>query len=151
MRWPGCLGSGNPALVALRLRCADTTRCSVAAKRCLLVAPSLGPRTGAFLGCAIEGWNLQPGDAAGLEGRDALRILTLQGARAPRAAGLAEEEALRMPLLEGARALSTDAEIGSLEVGKQADLAVFPSTALYRPVPPLTALLTVVAGRVVHG
>src|SRR2546426_4560234 len=67
------------------------------------------------------------------------------------AAGLDGEDALRMLTIEGARALGLEDEIGSLEVGKQADLAVFPSTALYRPVPPSTALLTVVAGRVVHG
>ena len=67
------------------------------------------------------------------------------------AAGLEGEDALRMLTLEGARALGLDREIGSLEVGKQADLAVFPSTVLHRPPPPSTALLTVVAGRVVHG
>ena len=67
------------------------------------------------------------------------------------AAGLEGDDALRMLTLEGARALGLEDEIGSLEVGKQADLAVFPSTALYRPLPPVTALLTVVAGRVVHG
>ena len=67
------------------------------------------------------------------------------------AAGLESEEALRMLTIEGARALGLDSEIGSLEVGKHADLAVFPSTALYRPLPPSTALLTVVAGRIVHG
>jgi len=67
------------------------------------------------------------------------------------AAGLYEEDALRMLTIEGARALGLDAEIGSLEVGKQADLAVFPSTALSRPLPPSAALLTVVAGRPVRG
>jgi len=66
------------------------------------------------------------------------------------AAGLAGEDALRMLTLEGARALGLDGEIGSLETGKAADLAVFPSTALDRLRPPSTALLTVVAGRVVH-
>src|SRR5438093_5079679 len=66
-------------------------------------------------------------------------------------AGLEGEEALRMLTLEGAGALGLDAEIGSLEVGKEADLAVFPSTILHRPPPPSTALLTLVAGRVVHG
>jgi 5-methylthioadenosine/S-adenosylhomocysteine deaminase len=68
-----------------------------------------------------------------------------------RAAGLDGDEALRMLTLEGARALGLEGEIGSLEVGKEADLAVFPSTDLYRPLPSSTALLTVVAGRVVHG
>jgi cytosine/adenosine deaminase-related metal-dependent hydrolase len=68
-----------------------------------------------------------------------------------RAAGLDGEEALRMLTLEGARALGLEREIGSLDVGKEADLAVLPSTDLYRPLPSSTALLTVVAGRVVHG
>ena len=67
-----------------------------------------------------------------------------------KAAGWQGEEALGMLTLEGARALCWDREIGSLEAGKQADLAVFPSTTLYRPLPPSAALLTVVAGRVVH-
>ena len=67
------------------------------------------------------------------------------------AAGLDGEDALRMLTIEGARALGLESEIGSLEVGKQGDLALFPSTAFYRPLPPVTALLTVVAGRVVHG
>ena len=62
-----------------------------------------------------------------------------------------EEDALRMLTIEGARALGLDAEIGSLEVGKQADLAVFPSTVFSRPLPTSTALLTIVAGRVVRG
>ena len=67
------------------------------------------------------------------------------------AAGLDGEDALRMLTIEGARALGLEREIGSLEVGKQGDLAVFPSTILHRPPPPSTALLTLVAGRVVHG
>ncbi len=66
------------------------------------------------------------------------------------AAGLEGEEALRMLTLEGARALGVDRQIGSLEAGKEADLGVFPSPALSRPLPPSPALLTVVAGRIVH-
>jgi len=67
------------------------------------------------------------------------------------AAGLDGEDALRLLTIEGARALGLDSEIGSLDVGKQADLAVFPSAALSRLLPPSAALLTVVAGRPVRG
>jgi 5-methylthioadenosine/S-adenosylhomocysteine deaminase len=62
------------------------------------------------------------------------------------AAGLAGEEALRALTLDGARALGWEEEIGSLEVGKAADLAVLTAIPPDRP----TALLTVLAGRVVH-
>jgi 5-methylthioadenosine/S-adenosylhomocysteine deaminase len=67
-----------------------------------------------------------------------------------RAAGLSGSDALRALTIEGARALGWETEIGSLEVGRAADLAVFTSTALDRPRPPSTALLTVVSGRIVH-
>jgi 5-methylthioadenosine/S-adenosylhomocysteine deaminase len=82
------------------------------------------------------------------------------------AAGLEGEDALRMLTIEGARALGLESEIGSLEVGKEADLAVFPSTNLHQPPlsstslaspnlhqppPSSTSLLTIIAGRVVHG
>jgi 5-methylthioadenosine/S-adenosylhomocysteine deaminase len=60
------------------------------------------------------------------------------------AAGLGWAEALRLLTIEGARALAWDDCIGSLEVGKAADLAVFAS------VPSVSSVLTVVAGRVVH-
>src|SRR5713101_6319954 len=66
------------------------------------------------------------------------------------AAGLAGEEALRLVTLGGAEALGLEREIGSLDRGKDADLAVFPATAL-AGTPPPAALLTVVAGRVVRG
>jgi 5-methylthioadenosine/S-adenosylhomocysteine deaminase len=67
------------------------------------------------------------------------------------AAGLRGDAALRALTIEGARALGWEAEIGSLEVGKAADLAVFSSTNLYQPPPTSrTAVLTVVSGRIVH-
>jgi cytosine/adenosine deaminase-related metal-dependent hydrolase len=65
------------------------------------------------------------------------------------AAGLDGEDALRMLTLEGARALGLEREIGSLDVGKAADLAVFEGSPGAEDQP--SALLTVVAGRVVHG
>jgi len=67
------------------------------------------------------------------------------------AAGLRGDAALRALTIEGARALGWESEIGSLEVGNAADLAVFPFAAesSRRPSPPLAAL-TVVRGQIVH-
>ncbi len=62
------------------------------------------------------------------------------------AAGLTGDDALRQLTIDNARALGWDAEIGSLEVGKVADLAVLSSVSV-RPRP---SLMTLVAGRVVH-
>ena len=66
------------------------------------------------------------------------------------AAGVRGDAAIKALTIEGARALGWDEEIGSLEVGKAADLAVFSSPALARPRPSSRALLTVVSGRIVH-
>ncbi len=66
-------------------------------------------------------------------------------------AGLRGDAALRALTIEGARALGWDREIGSLEVGKAADLVVFSSTHLHPPPPTsITAVLTVVRGQIVH-
>ncbi|HTI05802.1 MAG TPA: amidohydrolase family protein [Gemmatimonadales bacterium] len=62
------------------------------------------------------------------------------------AAGLRGEPALRALTLDGARALGWESEIGSLEVGKAADLAVLTAKPPDRP----SAQLTVVSGRIVH-
>ena len=67
------------------------------------------------------------------------------------AAGLTGIAAMRALTIEGARVLGWESEIGSLEVGKAADLAVFSSTNLQQPPPTsTTSLLTVVSGRIVH-
>jgi cytosine/adenosine deaminase-related metal-dependent hydrolase len=67
------------------------------------------------------------------------------------AAGLTGEDALRMLTLEGARALGLDSEIGSIDVGKAADVAVFTGPLTAQPPNRLSAAFTTVAGRVVHG
>jgi cytosine/adenosine deaminase-related metal-dependent hydrolase len=67
------------------------------------------------------------------------------------AAALSADQALRALTIEGARALGWESEIGSLEVGKAADLAVFSPSLPAPPRPSPSALLTVVGGRVVHG
>jgi len=67
-----------------------------------------------------------------------------------RAAWFGAEEALRFLTLEGANVLEWDREIGSLEVGKAGDLAVFAYTPPHRLPPPPLAMATVVAGRLVH-
>ncbi len=63
-----------------------------------------------------------------------------------RAAGLEGEDALRMLTLEGARALCMERVVGSLDVGKQGDLAVL---ADY-PGDRVSAVLTAVSGRIVY-
>jgi 5-methylthioadenosine/S-adenosylhomocysteine deaminase len=60
------------------------------------------------------------------------------------AAGFAGEAALRAVTLDGARALGLETEIGSIERGRAADLAVLPRLGHG------AALFTTVAGRVVH-
>lgn len=67
------------------------------------------------------------------------------------AAELRGDAARRVLTIEGARVLGWEKEIGSLEVGKAADLAVFSSTDVPQPRPTsTTAFLTVVSGRIVH-
>lgn len=66
------------------------------------------------------------------------------------AAGFTGDDALRMLTIEGARALGWETEIGSLEVGKSADLAVFPHASPRLSPSFHASLFTVVRGRIVH-
>ena len=66
------------------------------------------------------------------------------------AAGLEAEDALSMLTIEGARTLGWQRAIGSLEVGKAGDLAVFASPPPVRLRPVASALLTVIGGRAVY-
>ena len=92
---------------------------------------------------------------------DEARLATfMQRARAGRHDVVTATKALELATLGGARALGLDAEIGSLDVGKAADLAAFPlhdprSTPVYDPATALVfsgsgraATFVAVAGRV---
>ena len=89
---------------------------------------------------------------------EARAAILAQRARLGRHDVLCAKDALFLATLGGARALGIDAEVGSLEAGKAADLAAFPLDACSQPVhdpeaaavfslPGVSAMLVTVAGR----
>ena len=96
------------------------------------------------------GWVREAGVPVGLGTDSVVSVGELDLWAEAEAAGLTGDAALRILTIEGARALGWEREIGSLQVGKAADLAVFSPTVPYRPLPSLTVVLTVVSGRIVH-
>ena len=77
------------------------------------------------------------------------RMDILREARAALGAGAGECDVWELATLGGARALGLDHLIGSLEPGKQADLAAFPRAG--NPDAPAHAVFVAVAGRVLVG
>lgn len=89
---------------------------------------------------------------------EARAAILAQRARLSRHDVLCAKDALFLATLGGARALGIDGEVGSLEVGKSADLAAFPLDACAQPVhdpeaaavfalPGVPAMLVTVSGR----
>ena len=80
---------------------------------------------------------------------DEARLATLFAtARERRHDALSSSRALELATLGGAQALGLDREIGSLEVGKAADLAAFPLQAHRAPIhDPVAAVVFALAGR----
>lgn len=84
----------------------------------------------------IEAFNAIPHNAARLaqagvvstvnsDSGEVVRHLNLEAAKSLRFGGLSPNDALRLVTLNGAIQLGVDAHVGSLKVGKQADIAVF--------------------------
>ncbi|HUG53989.1 MAG TPA: amidohydrolase family protein [Vicinamibacteria bacterium] len=84
----------------------------------------------------IEAWDAIPYNAAIMAGHgvvvslnsdsnDLARRLYWEAAKAVKYGGVSEAEALKMVTLNPARQLGIEARVGSLEVGKDADLAIF--------------------------
>ncbi len=96
------------------------------------------------------GWVREAGVPVGLGTDSVVSVGELDLWAEAEAAGLTGDAALRMLTIEGARALGWESEIGSLEVGKAADLAVFPHAVSRSSTPSHASLLTVVSGRIVH-
>jgi cytosine/adenosine deaminase-related metal-dependent hydrolase len=78
-------------------------------------------RAGAPVGLGVDGAASNEAGELGMEMREALRFARLAGGPA----ALAAREALELATIHGARCLGREAEVGSLEAGKLADVALW--------------------------
>jgi 5-methylthioadenosine/S-adenosylhomocysteine deaminase len=124
------------------------TRCPVA--HCPVSNAKLGHGTSPLLELLAAGVTVGLGsDSVASNNRmdmlaEARATILAQRARVARHDVLCARDALRLATLGGARALGIDRDVGSLEVGKSADLAAFPLDAYVLPVhdPETTAIFS---------
>ena len=118
--------------VATSSTCSRATRSPTSWRR-----PGSGASTFADMwGYKLEAWDAIPHNAALMAERGVIvtinsdsderaRRLYQEAAKAMRYGGASEEEALRMITLNAAKQLGIDKRVGSIEVGKDADIAIF--------------------------
>jgi cytosine/adenosine deaminase-related metal-dependent hydrolase len=147
LREVGVLRPGTLAIHCVQIDDADvqtlkTTRCAVA--HC--------PRSNRAHGHGVAPLTklLDAGVPVGIGTDSVVSVGDLDLWAETRTAWRGADESLRLLTLDGARALGWERVIGSLEVGKTGDLAVFAVTPPQFLPPPPAALLTVIAGRIVH-
>jgi cytosine/adenosine deaminase-related metal-dependent hydrolase len=147
LREVGVLRPGTLAIHCVQIDDADvqtlkTTRCAVA--HC--------PRSNKAHGHGVAPLSklLEAGVPVGIGTDSVISTGDLDLWGETRAAWRGADESLRLLTIDGARALGWDRVLGSIEVGKAGDLAVFAVTPPQHLPPPPVALLTAIAGRVVH-
>jgi cytosine/adenosine deaminase-related metal-dependent hydrolase len=147
LREVGVLRPGTLAIHCVQIDDADvqtlkTTRCAVA--HC--------PRSNRAHGHGVAPLTklLDAGVPVGIGTDSVVSVGDLDVWAETRTAWRGADESLRLLTIDAARALGWDRMIGSIEVGKAGDLAVFAATPPQHLPPPPAALLTTIAGRIVH-